>query len=189
MLHFILLHHTSWPDLGLFPRNVMLWLSKGDLRDSSSWSSPPILLLRDIHVKLLTQYDCKEVCAPPQSQVNVGASVRLCSLDDVSQQQGDVPLSLPQLNRLFETSFVRDESSVSNADVYPLLKSGLETECVSSCLSWWVGWHGSGLTVEMKPGLLIFDRLSFPWPWTSRSRSSLKRRWRLVVAGSSTFRE
>jgi hypothetical protein len=43
-----------------------LWLPKDDLRDSSSWSSPPLLLLRDIHVKLLTQYDCKEVCAPPQ---------------------------------------------------------------------------------------------------------------------------
>ena len=28
-----------------------------------------------------------------------------------------VPLSLPQFNRLVETSFVRDESSASNADV------------------------------------------------------------------------
>ena len=34
---------------------------------------PPLVLLRDIHSKLLTQYDCKEVCAPSQSQVNVGA--------------------------------------------------------------------------------------------------------------------
>ncbi len=74
------------------------------------------LLLRDIHVKLLTQYDCKEVCAPSQSQVNVGVSDRLCSQDDVSQQQGPAPLSLPQINLLFEASFVRDESSVSNAE-------------------------------------------------------------------------
>jgi hypothetical protein len=94
-----------------------LWLTKDDLRDSSSWSSPPLLLLRDIHVKLLTQYDCKEVCAPSQSQVNVGDSARLRSQDDVSQQQGAAPLSLPQLNLLFEASFVRDESSASNADV------------------------------------------------------------------------
>jgi hypothetical protein len=80
-------------------------------------SSPPLLLLRDIHVKLLTQYDCKEVRAPSQSQVNVGATARLRSQDDVSQQQGAAPLSLPQLNRLFEASFVRDESSASSADV------------------------------------------------------------------------
>ncbi len=73
-----------------------LWLSKDDLRDSSSWSSPPLLLLRDIHVKLLTQYDCKEVCAP---------SARGCS-----------PLT-SAVNRLFEASFVRDERSASNADV------------------------------------------------------------------------
>ena len=71
-----------------------LWLPKDDLRDSSSWSSPPILLLRDIHSRLLAQYDCTEVCAPSQSQGNVGASPHL-----------------------FETSFARDESSASNAGV------------------------------------------------------------------------
>ena len=31
-----------------------LWLPKDDLRDSSSWSSPPLVLLRDIHSKLLS---------------------------------------------------------------------------------------------------------------------------------------
>ena len=30
-----------------------LWLPKDDLRDSSSWSSPPLVLLRDIHTTLL----------------------------------------------------------------------------------------------------------------------------------------
>ena len=92
-------------------------MPKDDLRDSSSWSSPPLVLLRDIHSKLLTQYDCKEVCAPSQSQGIVGASPRLSSQDGIPQQQEAVPLSLPQLNRLFEVSFVRDESSVSNAGV------------------------------------------------------------------------
>ena len=77
----------------------------------------PLLLLRDIHAKLLTQYKCKEVCAPSQSQVNVGTSVRLCSQDDVSQQEGEDPLSLQQFDRLFETSFVRDENSDSNVHV------------------------------------------------------------------------
>jgi hypothetical protein len=110
-----------------------LWLSKDDLRDSSSWSSPPLVLLRDIHSKLLTQYDCKEeVCAQSksqvnvvagagpssQSQVNIGAGPRPSSQDGVFQfQEPAPPLALPQFNRLIETSFVRDESSTSNADV------------------------------------------------------------------------
>jgi hypothetical protein len=118
--------------LGAFSQERQsVWLSKDDLRDSSSWSSPPLLLLRDIHSNLLTQYDCKEVCVPSQSQVNVGAGVRPnsqsqvnvgsgarpSSQDGVSQQQEPAPLSLPQLNRLVEASFVWDESSVSNAHV------------------------------------------------------------------------
>ena len=94
-----------------------MWFPEDDLRDSSSWSSDPLLLLRDIHSNLLTQYDCKEVCTPSQSQVNVGASVRLSSQDGVSHHQETTPLSLPQFNRLFEVSFVRDESSASNVDV------------------------------------------------------------------------
>ncbi len=49
----------------------ILWLSEDDLRDSSSWSSPPLKLLRDIHSKFITQYNCK-VCVPSQSQVNTG---------------------------------------------------------------------------------------------------------------------
>ena len=65
---------VAW--LGAFSKERQeLWLPQDDLRDSSSWSSPPLLLLRDIHSKLLTQDDCTEVCAPSQSQVNVGASL------------------------------------------------------------------------------------------------------------------
>jgi hypothetical protein len=121
---------VSW--FGAFPQERQkLWLTKDDLRDSSSWVSPPFVLLRDIHSKLLIQYDCKEVCAQSQSQVNVGAGAgpssqsqvnigvgpRPSSQDGVSQLQEPVPLSLPHLNRLVETSFVRDESSPSNDDV------------------------------------------------------------------------
>jgi len=94
-----------------------LWLPKDDLRDSSSWSSSPLVLLRDIHANLIAQYDCKEVCAPSQSQDHIGADARLSSQDGVSQQQEAAPLSLPQLNRLFEASFARDERSVSNSGV------------------------------------------------------------------------
>jgi hypothetical protein len=43
--------------LGAFPQERQeLWLPKDDLRDSSSWSSPPLVLLRDIHSKLIDQY-------------------------------------------------------------------------------------------------------------------------------------
>jgi hypothetical protein len=56
---------VSW--MGAFPQERQkLWLPKDDLQDSSSWSSTPLLLLRDIHSRLVTQYDCKEVCAPSQ---------------------------------------------------------------------------------------------------------------------------
>ncbi len=53
---------------------------------------------------------------PSPSQGNAGAGARLSS-QGVSQQQETASLSLPQLNRLIEASFVRDESSASNADV------------------------------------------------------------------------
>jgi hypothetical protein len=103
---------VAW--LGAFPQERQeLWLPKDDLRDSSSWSSPPLVLLCDIHSKLLVQYNCKEeVCEQSQSQVNVGAGA-----GPSSQQQETASLIVPQINRLVETSFVRDESSVSNADV------------------------------------------------------------------------
>ncbi len=148
---------VAW--LGAFSQERQrLWLPKDDdLRDSSSWSSPPLLLLRDIHCKLLTQYDCKEFCAPSQSQVNVGASARLRSQDDVSQQQGAAPLSLPQLNRLFKASFVRDESSVSNADVAVIPSQHKVTQQI---LSHWQPFLDFKLM--LKPGLLVSGRLSLP---------------------------
>ena len=44
---------VSW--IGAFSQERQeLWLPKDDLRDSSSWSSSPFLVLRDIHSKLLT---------------------------------------------------------------------------------------------------------------------------------------
>ena len=63
-------HFVSW--IGAFSQvRQELWLPKDDLRDSSSWSSPPLVLLRDIHANLIPQYDSKEVCAPSQSQDNI----------------------------------------------------------------------------------------------------------------------
>jgi hypothetical protein len=76
---------VSW--LGAFSQACQeLWLSKDDLRDSSSWSSTPLMLLRDIHSKLIDQNDCKEVCASSPSQVNAGAGVRLSSQHGFSEQ-------------------------------------------------------------------------------------------------------
>ena len=41
--------------IGAFPQERQeLWLPKDDLRDSSSWSSSPLVLLRDLHTKLIT---------------------------------------------------------------------------------------------------------------------------------------
>ena len=74
------------------------------------------MLLRDIHSKLIDQYDCTEVCVPSPSQGDAGAGARLSSQDGVSQQQETASLSLPELNCLHADSFVRDERSASNAD-------------------------------------------------------------------------
>ena len=101
---------VAW--LGAF--TLGLWLPKDDLKNSSAWSSPPLVLLRDIHSKLLTHYDCKEGCALPQSLVHVGARGGLSSQDGVSQQEEAAPLFIPQLNRLHKASRVRGEGD-SNA--------------------------------------------------------------------------
>jgi hypothetical protein len=89
---------VAW--LGAFSQERQgLWLPKDDLQDSCSWSSPALVLLRDIHSKLLTHYDCKEGCAPSQSPPHVGARGGHSS-QDVSHQQEAAPLFLPQLDRL-----------------------------------------------------------------------------------------
>ena len=159
-----------------------------------------------------------------QSQVNIGSGPRPRSQDGVSQFQDPAPLSLPQLNRLVEASFVWDESSVSHTDV-PVIPSQLKvthqilshweplrdlksrfvrsrrskqlslrsqqrplrtpyfgrkwltlslwkrmTPSASSSTSPWVVWDRSGLTVEMRPGLLVSDRHSFLPLWVPRSQ-------------------
>ncbi len=129
-------------------------MTKDDLRDSSSWSSPPLMILCDIHSKLVDQYDWKEVCAPSPSQVNGGAGARLSSQDGVSQQQETVSLSLPQFNRLFETSFVRDESSDSNADVTAITSQHRITQQI---LSLWQPFQDLKL---MFPGSCRAEQLS-----------------------------
>ncbi len=81
--------------LGAFPQERQeLWFPKDDLRDSSSSSSVPLMLLRDIHSKLLGQYGWKEdVCAQSQSQVNVGTGAGLISQSQVNIGTGPRPSS------------------------------------------------------------------------------------------------
>ena len=72
---------VTW--LGSFPQERKnLWLTKDDLQDSASCSSPPLVLLLDIHSHLIANCDCKDT-VPPQSQPGERACVGR------SQQDGD----------------------------------------------------------------------------------------------------
>jgi hypothetical protein len=112
---------VAW--LGAFYRERQsLWLPKDNLKDSSTWSSPPLVLLCDIHDSLLDKYHSKDSVTPPAQP---GARPRPArdsqddqdGLDGASQQE-TVPLFLPQLNQIHEFSFVRGEDT-SNVVVIP----------------------------------------------------------------------
>ncbi len=96
-----------------------MWLPKDDLKDSSTWSSPPLVLLRDIHDGLLPKYDYKDSVSPPARTVSRTrpAHDSQDGLDGASHQE-TVLLFLPQLNQLHEPSFVREEDT-SNVVVIP----------------------------------------------------------------------
>ena len=79
-------------------------------KDSSSWSSPPLVLLRDIHNGLLSNYDWKD-SSPPLTQRGLRSRPGRNSQDGVSQQLETAPLFLPELNRLHETYIVRGEDT------------------------------------------------------------------------------
>ena len=54
---------VAW--LGAFSQERQsLWLPKDDLKDPSTWSSPPLVLLHDIHDGLLVKYDGRTRCPP-----------------------------------------------------------------------------------------------------------------------------
>ena len=106
--------------LGAFTQErQVLWLPKDDLKDkdSSSWSSPPLVLLRDIHNGLLAKYDCKD-SVPPPDQSGERARAGRNSQDGVSQQQEASTLFVPQLHEAFH---VRGEDA-SNLPTIPLQK-------------------------------------------------------------------
>ena len=65
---------VAW--LGAFSQERQgLWLSKDDLKDTSSWSSPPLVVLRDIHNGLLANHDYKDSSLPtPPAQPGEGSS-------------------------------------------------------------------------------------------------------------------
>jgi hypothetical protein len=81
---------VAW--LGVFPQERQgLWLPKDDLKDPFSWSSSPLVLLRDIQNGLLAIYDCKN-SAPPPVQPGARARPGRDSQDGVSQQEEADPL-------------------------------------------------------------------------------------------------
>ena len=83
-----------------------MWVSQDDdLEDSSSSSSPTLVLLQDMHVTLVADYDCRDT--PPRSQPGVRARLGRSSQDGDSQEQEAGPLFLPQLTRLHDRVALR----------------------------------------------------------------------------------
>ena len=81
--------------LGAFSQErQILWLPKEDLKDPSTWSSPPLVLLHDIHDGLLDNWGGT---VSPSLSRDSGTRTRVVR----SQQDGDVqkqevdPLLLP----------------------------------------------------------------------------------------------
>ena len=96
-----------------------LWLSKDDLKDSSSWSSTPLLVLRDIHNDLVTRYEYKDsVSLPVQSGTRRTSSDR-ASQDGVSHQQETTPLFIPQFNHLNNQANLRGEDASDAGPTIP----------------------------------------------------------------------
>ncbi len=89
-------------------------MPKDDLQDYASWSSPPLVLLRDIHHDLLPNHDCKDT-VPLPAQPGTGTLFGRSQQDGDAQQQA---LFLPQLNKLHEASIVRGEDA-SNVAAIP----------------------------------------------------------------------
>ena len=87
-----------------------MWLPKGDLQDSAFWSSPPLVLLRDIHSHLVVNCDCKDT-SPPQSQLDVRDRVGRSQQDGDSQDQETNPLLLPQVTRFHDAYHVWGEDT------------------------------------------------------------------------------
>ncbi len=114
------LRFVPWIDT--FPQERQeLWLPKDNLRDSSSWSSPPLLLLRDLHTKLISQYDYKEVCAPSQSNGNlrypndIDRSLNETVSDKIRKYRADCNNNPPT-----SVSFMTVITSTSGLDAYPV---------------------------------------------------------------------
>jgi len=54
--------------------------SRGGGQRPTQCNLSKLVLLRDLHTKLISQYDCKEVCVPSQSQGNLDWAPRMVSL-------------------------------------------------------------------------------------------------------------
>jgi hypothetical protein len=105
--------------LGTFSQErQILWFPKDDLKDPSTWSSPPLVLHHDIHDGLLAKYDCKDTM-PSQSHPGARTRVGYSQQDGDAQQKETDPLRLPELTRLHETYHVWGEEDSPNVVVIP----------------------------------------------------------------------
>ena len=103
MLLFILGLRVLWLGLVLSPRTARACsCPRMTSRTTASWSSPLLVILRDIHSQLLANYDCKD-STPPKSQTGARARGDRSSQDGFSQQQEAGPLVIPQRNCLHKT--------------------------------------------------------------------------------------
>ena len=91
-------------------------VTKDDLKDPSTWSSPPLVVLRDIHDGLLAKYDCKNT-PPQQSRSGVRDRVGRSQQDGDAQEHEADPLLLPQLTRLHEVYHSRGEDDSNVATI------------------------------------------------------------------------
>ncbi len=138
-----------------------MWLPKDDLKDPSTWSSPPLqgslVLLRDIHDSILVKYDCKDTVSP-QSQSGVRARVGRSQQDgDAQQQQTDLffirnlsgfmkpttrgertPPMLPPSPPITgsRTRSSADDSRLKTS-IRPLRSRTVRSSCVNACSNAW----------------------------------------------------
>jgi hypothetical protein len=150
------------------------------LQDSSSWSSPPLVLLRDIHNGLLANYDCKDSAPLPPGRN---------SQDGDSQQQEVGILLIPQLNRLNEAFLVRGE------DASNMLTIPSQNKVTQQIISLWQPlktssrpWRSgvalnSSVCARSSASLPPLRTLSFGQRWPT---SSLRKRMPLDVSYGSS---
>jgi hypothetical protein len=98
-----------------------LWLPKDDLRDSSSWSSPPLVLLRDIHSKFLHSTTARRSDLRLSHRSMLGLVLESAPRTVFLSSRRLIPSTSRSLTSSLRLH-LRDENSASNDDV-PVIPS------------------------------------------------------------------